>query len=122
MTAMPCRTTQHCAVFGFCNRCAPPELDRIARRINHVIQDDPDSSHWSSLYKDAMAVLVEEIPAILKNRDTRINQAEAKFLSQENGACTNCGTTPDRWCETCASCPDGCYGGHKHTDPCPEAP
>jgi hypothetical protein len=48
----------------------------------------------------------------------RLADAEKKILSTENGACTNCGATPDRWCEYCASCPDGCYGGHKHTEPC----
>lgn len=65
---MPCRTTQHCAVFGFCHHCAPPELDRIARRINQVIQTDPDYSHWSDLYAGVVAVLVEEIPEVLKDR------------------------------------------------------
>jgi len=48
------------------------------------------------------------------------SNAEALRLSEKNGACTNCGAAPDRWCETCASCPAGCYGGHKSTEPCPE--
>jgi hypothetical protein len=52
----------------------------------------------------------------------RLTNAEAQKLSMENGACTNCGATPDRWCEHCASCPDGCYGGHPHSEPCPETP
>lgn len=47
---------------------------------------------------------------------------QGRLGSTENGACTNCGAGSSRWCEHCASCPDGCYGGHKHTDRCPEAP
>lgn len=49
-------------------------------------------------------------------------EIQGQLASTQNGACTNCGATPDRWCEHCASCPTGCYGGHPHTDPCPEKP
>lgn len=91
--------------------------------INAAIQyTDPVPDHWGPLYSATMAVLRTEIPELLKDRDTRLANAEGQRLSAGNGACTNCGATPDLWCEHCASCPDGCYGGHKDTDPCPEAP
>lgn len=42
--------------------------------------------------------------------------------SVKDGACTNCGAGIDQWCPACASCPDGCYGGHKASERCPAEP
>lgn len=67
----------------------------------------------------AGASVVDDAEQVSTRMDVKADP-EALRLSEKNVACTNCGATPDRWCEACASCPQGCYGGHKTTEPCPE--
>lgn len=72
---------------------------------------------------DRVRSLIADLETAVESRAVIVlANAEALRLRAHNGACTNCGATPDRWCERCASCPTGCYGGHQKTDPCPETP
>lgn len=53
----PCRTTQHCAYHGWCNRC-DPAFAKTMDRVNIAIQrTDPDESHWGPLYSAVAKVL-----------------------------------------------------------------
>lgn len=56
-----CRSTQHCAYHGWCNRC-DPEFAAVMSRVNSVIQHtDPTDSHWGPLYA-ALAVELRKDP------------------------------------------------------------
>lgn len=70
----PCRTTQHCAYHGWCNRC-DPALAKVMDSINAIIQREcTNQSEWGTLY--------EKISAILHTTHTR----EAETVSELNKA------------------------------------
>lgn len=53
----PCRTSQHCAYHGWCNRC-DPALAEVMSEINAVIQREcTEHSRWGTLYKAIAAIL-----------------------------------------------------------------
>ena len=59
------------------------------------------------------AVVAEET-ATLRTRVAELEGAQAeKARRRRPGACDACGDIPDEWCPSCASCRNGCYGGHE---------
>lgn len=53
-----CRTTQHCAVHGFCHRCNPDMSDR-ARRILRVLRDELNEAQTTAVYQATAAALAD---------------------------------------------------------------
>lgn len=45
-----CRTTQHCAHFGWCHRC-DPQFSEAMQGINGLIQENADPRYWGVLYE-----------------------------------------------------------------------
>ncbi|MFD7096571.1 hypothetical protein [Streptomyces xanthophaeus] len=45
----------------------------------------------------------------------RVAELEAE---RKRGGCEQCGASPEEWCERCASCPQGCFGGSPKSEPC----
>ena len=55
-----CRTTQHCAYHGWCNRC-DPGFAAVMNRVNVAIQlTEPDESRWGPLYEAVGKALREQ--------------------------------------------------------------
>lgn len=89
-------------------------MDAISVTLEWV--PECDGSMWHGEHRCDCGSTVRLTP-VIPNRQ----HFEGQLASTQIGACTNCGAEMHRWCEVCASCPTGCYGGHPDSDPCPQA-
>jgi hypothetical protein len=98
--------------------------DRVVNDANH--QDLCACDGWPTEcrhYVDGQwdtGALAFAIPAIVGLWEVMRAAAAAEATATVRGACPTCGSAPEQWCTACASCPDGCDGGHKSSEPCPE--
>lgn len=54
---VPCRTTRHCAIHGFCRRCSPARA-QLASAVNIAIQRNTTAEgDWGPLYTAVMAAI-----------------------------------------------------------------
>jgi hypothetical protein len=57
----PCRTTQHCTVHGFCERCDPDTMNK-ARYILAALRTQLDSDQVTRAYNDLSRTLTGREP------------------------------------------------------------
>jgi hypothetical protein len=63
-----CRTTQHCAYHGWCNRC-DPDFAALMDYVNIAIQDTgTDAQHWGPLYSAVGRALRGVVPSTPADR------------------------------------------------------
>lgn len=54
----PCRTTQHCTVHGFCNRCSP-ELTAKARNVLATLREELTEPQVTRAYHALARILLD---------------------------------------------------------------